>query len=54
MAQRLEHDPEKACPGLGPGWKPVFRKGLCSSKKLERQSIQSKAIALWPKLRESK
>ena len=21
----LEHDPEKACPGLGPGWKPVFR-----------------------------
>src|ERR1700741_1247081 len=22
----LEHDPEKACPGLDPGWKPVFGK----------------------------
>ena len=22
----LEHDPEKACPGLDPGWLPVFRK----------------------------
>jgi hypothetical protein len=22
----LEHDPEKACPGLDPGWIPVFRK----------------------------
>jgi PilZ domain-containing protein len=21
----LEHDPEKACPGLDPGWKPLFR-----------------------------
>jgi hypothetical protein len=21
-----EHDPEKACPGLDPGWQPVFRK----------------------------
>jgi hypothetical protein len=21
----LEHDPEKACPGLDPGWEPVFR-----------------------------
>jgi hypothetical protein len=21
-----EHDPEKACPGLDPGWTPVFRK----------------------------
>ncbi len=21
-----EHDPENACPGLDPGWKPVFRK----------------------------
>jgi hypothetical protein len=23
-AAALEHDPEKACPGLDPGWKPVF------------------------------
>jgi hypothetical protein len=22
----LEHDPEKACPGLDPGWEPVFGK----------------------------
>ena len=22
----LEHDPEKACPGLDPGWRPVFGK----------------------------
>jgi hypothetical protein len=22
----LEHDPEKACPGLDPGWVPVFGK----------------------------
>jgi hypothetical protein len=21
---RSEHDPEKACPGLDPGWEPVF------------------------------
>src|SRR5262249_9081434 len=25
-AYRLEHDPEKACPGLDPGWIPVFGK----------------------------
>src|SRR4029077_8373273 len=24
--QTIEHDPEKACPGLDPGWTPVFRK----------------------------
>ena len=23
----LDHVPEKACPGLDPGWAPVFRKG---------------------------
>jgi hypothetical protein len=21
-----EHDPEKACPGFDPEWKPIFRK----------------------------
>src|SRR5262245_17234516 len=25
--RRLSHVPEKACPGLDPGWKPVFRRG---------------------------
>jgi hypothetical protein len=29
----LEHDPEKACPGLDPGWKPVFRKDHAPPKK---------------------
>jgi hypothetical protein len=28
----LEHDPEKACPGLDPGWKPVFRKDHAQTK----------------------
>jgi len=42
----IEHDPEKAFPGLDPGWKPVFRKDHASPKKLERQSIQSEAITL--------
>jgi hypothetical protein len=28
----LEHDPEKACPGLDPGWKPVFGKILLKTK----------------------
>jgi len=23
----LEHDPEKACPGLDPGWVPISRPG---------------------------
>jgi hypothetical protein len=26
MVEPLQHDPEKACPGLDPEWKPVFRK----------------------------
>jgi hypothetical protein len=26
VAERPEHDPEKACPGLDPGWVPVFGK----------------------------
>src|SRR5207302_445049 len=29
-------DPEKACPGLDPGWIPVFGERSCSSKKRER------------------
>ena len=35
-----EHDPEKACPGLDPGWKPVFRKDHAPPKKI-RASIAS-------------
>jgi hypothetical protein len=27
-----EHDPEKACPGLDPGWKPVFGKDHAPTK----------------------
>jgi len=27
-AAMTEHDPEKACPGLDPGWEPVFGKDL--------------------------
>src|ERR1700704_947515 len=27
----LKHDPEKACPGLDPGWAPVFGKDHASS-----------------------
>jgi hypothetical protein len=34
--ERLKHDPEKAyekaCPGLDPGWKPVFGKDHASHK----------------------
>ena len=26
ISERVEHDPEKACPGLDPGWVPVFGK----------------------------
>jgi hypothetical protein len=26
----MEHDPEKACPGLDPGWEPIFGKDHAS------------------------
>ena len=29
---KLEHDPEKACPGLDPGWEPVVGKGHAQTK----------------------
>src|SRR5689334_21968624 len=32
----LEHDPEKACPGLDPGWTPVFGKDHAQKHNLER------------------
>src|SRR5262249_17193434 len=34
-AVRLEHDPEKACLRLDPGWEPVLEKRSCSKKKLD-------------------
>src|SRR6202030_4423004 len=30
----LKHDPEKACPGLDPGWRPVFGKDHASAKSM--------------------
>ena len=36
-----EHDPEKANPGLDPGWNPVFRKDHAPPKKI-RASIASR------------
>jgi hypothetical protein len=30
--QTLEHDPEKACPGLDPGWEPVIGKDHAQTK----------------------
>jgi len=48
------HDPEKACPGLDPGWIPVFGKacpparpeGSCTSKRRERDDDSKKVITL--------
>src|SRR5215510_12713918 len=46
----LEHDPEKACPGLDPGWVPVFGKGVpprkrgsCSTNNLKRDDDSKKS-----------
>jgi hypothetical protein len=33
----LEHVPEKARPGLDPGWKPIFRKGHATDKSMSRK-----------------
>src|SRR5262249_32633805 len=41
--RELEHDPEKACPGLDPGWVPVFGKRSCSTKRLERDDDSNKS-----------
>src|SRR6266568_3205277 len=32
IARKPEHDPEKACPGLDPGWTPVFGKDHAQPK----------------------
>src|SRR5262249_13184901 len=39
----LEHDPEKACPGLDPGWVPVFGERSCSTNKLKRDDDSKKS-----------
>jgi hypothetical protein len=43
---RLEHDPEKACRGLDPGWKPIFRNAPFSTKESKRESFHAETIAL--------
>jgi len=42
----LEHDQEKACPGLDPGWTPVFRKDHAPPKIWSAMTVQLEAIAL--------
>jgi hypothetical protein len=41
-----EHFPEKACPGLDPGWEPVFREKMRQIKNLDRYPIQLNRIAV--------
>jgi hypothetical protein len=42
-----EHFPEKACPGLDPGWILVFRRKCDQLKKLERVSdIETRSGAI--------
>jgi hypothetical protein len=41
----LEHDPEKACPGLDPGWEPVSRlreAGFGGRRKVGKDHAQAK------------
>jgi hypothetical protein len=42
----LEHDPEKACPGLDPGWKPVFGKDHARTQYLDHDPIQLDRIVV--------
>jgi hypothetical protein len=39
-----EHDPEKACPGLDPGWKPVFGQDHAQTKNPDFDPIQLNSI----------
>src|ERR1044072_6095781 len=39
------HDPEKACPGLDPGWVPVFGSGHAPRRTLPRALDRDKALA---------
>ncbi len=40
----LKHDPEKACPGLDPGWEPVFGKGLSYEMRSPRTAPSEKIM----------
>jgi hypothetical protein len=44
--ERLEHDPEKACPGLDPGWVPVFGKDHAPPISESGMTIRRKVITL--------
>jgi hypothetical protein len=46
MSVSPEHDPEKACPGLDPGWKPVFRKDHAPQKIRVPNPFDPKQLAL--------
>jgi hypothetical protein len=45
-ADKLEHDPEKASPGLDPGWKPVFGRDHAQTKGLDHDPIQLNRIVI--------
>jgi hypothetical protein len=45
----LEHFPEEACPGLDPGWTPVFRKEMRQTSNRERFPSATSAIS-WVKV----
>src|SRR5258707_15742293 len=38
-----KHVPQKACPGLDPGWIPVLRKWTCANKELEQGDDSKKS-----------
>jgi len=42
----LEHDPEKACPGLDPEWEPVSAKIMLEANHRDRDPIQLNWIAV--------
>jgi hypothetical protein len=42
----MEHDPEKACPGLDPGWAPVFGKDHSPPISQSGMTIRRKVIPL--------
>jgi hypothetical protein len=46
FAARSEHDPEKACPGLDPGWKLVFGNDHAEAKSQSGIRIRRKVIPL--------
>ena len=47
MSARLEHDPEKAWPGLDPGWIPVFGKEHAPTITSSGMTMRRKVITLY-------